>query len=312
MRTNQAASHGSMARAEGEKGLGMSALCVPLMFRARTEAGMVEDRVFNKGLLILTVAILGILFIADKGLDLTRWWSELAAMTAKQWLKAMFLAVGDILSLVLIFSPSGYFRRLWTGGAAGLEMLVPPLAGIINGGVWVAYGAFVEGKNISVIIINGTAVLFNICYTIVFFFRSGSPRANTLAMIAAAVAVAAMIAATDQYLLINTLGWKASEAVGLSGAITGSLVYFCRALASMMAAREDRGAGGFSGQTLGSIANALVWLTYACFQNDPNMMASSIVGICCFILQAGQLVFFYFNKPREVEGQAIHRPLLDP
>ena len=60
---------------------------------------------WQEKLFILTVGILALLFIIDKGINPVAWRSEFAAMSSAELIKALFLAVGDFTSLRLIFSP---------------------------------------------------------------------------------------------------------------------------------------------------------------------------------------------------------------
>jgi hypothetical protein len=122
---------------------------------------------------------------------------------------------------------------VWTEGAAGLAVVVPPLAGMINCGVWLAYGMLVKNYNVPVVVVNGTGVAFNTIYTAVFFLRSGTPRLRTLCVMLVAAAVAAMIGTID-YSIIKTWDWEAEDVVGLSGAFTGSLMYTSGALVNMV------------------------------------------------------------------------------
>ncbi|KAM0902178.1 hypothetical protein ACQ4PT_019470 [Festuca glaucescens] len=275
---------------------------------APAAASWLKDRLVV-GLLMLILAILVSLFVYDMGTDPTAWWGKLATMTPAQWFTAGFLTLGIITSLGLIFSPSRNFLRVWTEGAAGLAVVVPPLAGIINCGVWLAYGLLVKDHNVPVVVVNGTGVAFNIVYTAVFFLRSGTPRLRTLCVMLVAAAVAAMIGTID-YSIIKTWGWEPENVVGPSGALTGSFMYTAGAFVSMMAAHQNRGVGGFSGQAVASSTNAFVWLVYAWVQNNTNMKISNGLGFFWFLVMAAQLVFLHFKEPHQEETQDIHRRLL--
>ncbi|KAM0892913.1 hypothetical protein ACQ4PT_025461 [Festuca glaucescens] len=115
-------------------------------------------------------------------------------------------------------------------------MVVPPLAGVVNCGVWLAYGLAVKDKNISVVVVNSTGVAFNLVYTIIFILKSGTRRLYKLGAVLVAFALAAAIVAMDRNLFISKWGWDLPSAIGMSGAITGSFMYSFGAMVSMVSA----------------------------------------------------------------------------
>lgn len=54
----------------------------------------------------VTLVVLGAVLVAELGVDVTTWATTLKEMTAKKWTVALLLAVGDITSLGLTYTPA--------------------------------------------------------------------------------------------------------------------------------------------------------------------------------------------------------------
>jgi hypothetical protein len=117
-------------------------------------------------------------------------------------------------------------------GNVGERTHIANVAAVINSGVWAWYGSALKMVNFSVVVTNVIGVLFHLFYLIVYFICSRGRRTFFFKWVAIGGALAMAIPGTCLYL--QSAGSDLSHVVGMSGMLTGALMYIGGAVENMV------------------------------------------------------------------------------
>ncbi|KAK9093924.1 hypothetical protein Scep_025393 [Stephania cephalantha] len=211
--------------------------------------------------------------------------------------------LGNIIALGLFLSPTPTFIKICKKGSVEQFSPTPYLATLLNCMFWVLYGLpMVHPHSILVITINGTGLVIELIYVILFIvYSDGKKRLRVLGVLVGEVVFVGVVA-----LLVLTLVHtheRRSLVVGALCVFFGTIMYVAPLVVMKLVITTRSVEYMPFSLSFASFINGLCWTCYALIRFDlfitiPNSLGS-LFGLAQLILYAT----FYKSTRRQLEAK---------
>ncbi|EES06724.1 bidirectional sugar transporter SWEET4 [Sorghum bicolor] len=224
-------------------------------------------------------------------------------MVSKDTIRTAIGVIGNGTALVLFLSPVPTFVGIWKKRAVEQYSPIPYVATLLNCMMWVVYGLpVVHPHSMLVVTINGTGMLIQLSYVVLFILCStGAVRRKVVLLFAAEVAFVVALAAL--VLSLAHTHERRSMVVGIVSVFFGTGMY-AAPLSVMKMVIETKSVEYMPlFLSLASLANSICWTAYALIRFDVYITIPNGLGV---LFALGQLVLyamFYKNTQQIIEAR---------
>nr|GLL49187.1 bidirectional sugar transporter SWEET5-like [Ipomoea trifida] len=209
---------------------------------------------------------------------------------------------GNITALILFLAPVPTFVKIWKNKSVMQFTVVPYLATLFNCGLWCLYAMpNVQPHSMLVMTINGTGIVIELSYTIIFFTFSDKKKRLFIVSVFLAEVVFLATLYTLNISFAHTLKLRASI-IG-SICVVGGIMMYASPLAVMKLVITTKSVEYMPlFLSVCSFANALLWAIFGVLKIDPFILITNGVGV---LLGLAQLILYaiYCNFNDTVEKQ---------